>query len=105
MEKMNIAQGEYNAKEMSRLLLDAKGDKRTAAAFCDICGISVSTFSRYANGLKKRPCPVEILEKVAAHAAPESKVTLELLLAANGSTAPAEEETAPELNLNEVINL
>lgn len=105
MEKMNIAQGEYNAKEMSQLLLDAKGDKRTAAAFCEICGISVSTFSRYANGLKKRSCPVEILEKVAAHAAPESKVTLEKLLAANGSTAPDEEEIAPELNLNEVIGI
>ena len=65
MEKTNIVQGEYNAKEMSRLLLDAKGDQRTAAAFCDICGISVSTFSRYANGLKKRSCPVEILEKIA----------------------------------------
>lgn len=105
MANKNITQGEYNATKMSRLLLDAKGENRTAAEFCDICGIGVSTFSRYANGLKKRSCPVELLEKVAAHAAPESKVTLELLLAANGTEVPAEEVTTPELNLNEVIGI
>lgn len=105
MDNNKTKKGEYDSKLMSQLLLSAKGPHRTAAKFCEICGIGVSTFSRYANELKKRPCPVDILEKVAEHAAPGSGVTLEKLLAANGETETIAETTETELTLNEIIGI
>lgn len=105
MDNNKTNKGEYNPKLMSSLLRAAKGPHRTAAKFCEDCGIGVSTFSRYANELKKRPCPVDILEKIAEHAAPDSNVTLEKLLAANGDAEVIDTPNEPELTLNEMVGI
>ncbi len=105
MTDKNMVKTEYNAKLMSDLLLAAKGPRRTSLEFCQQSGISPSSFSRYANGLKKRPCPVEILKKVAEYADPASKVTLEQLLAVNGGHEAYEYNSKPELTKNETIGI
>lgn len=78
--------GTEKESQLSTLLLKAKGPHRTGIEFCRECGISASTYSRYVNLHNKRPCPIEMLQKIAEHADPASKVTLNQLLAANGST-------------------
>ena len=81
MAKSDKTQDEnLNTKCFSDLLFLAKG-KRSSIDFCNECGISPSMFSRYLNQKNKRSCPIEILKKVAAHAAPESGVTFDILVA------------------------
>ena len=93
-----------NDSQLSTLLLKAKGPPRTGIEFCKECGISASTYSRYVNLHNKRPCPIEMLQKIAAHADPASKVTLNQLLSANGSTG--EEYTNHAwITRNELIGL
>lgn len=105
MTDKKMKKTEYNAKLMSDLLLAAKGPRRTSLEFCQQSGISPSSFSRYANGLKKRPCPVELLKKVAEHADPASQVTLEQLLAANGDHEAYDYDSRPQLTKNETIGI
>lgn len=101
----NIIKREYNAKLLSDLLYAARGTKRTGVEFCKECGISTPTFSRYLNGHNKRPCPVEMLKKIAEHADPDSKVTYEQLIAANGGHEAYDYGSRAELTKNEFIGI
>ena len=101
----NNKKNEYNPKLLSNLLLAAKGPHRTGVEFCQECNISTPTFSRYVNGHNKRPCPVEMLKKVAAHAEPNSNVTYERLIAANGGNESFNYNNKPELTTNEIIGI
>ena len=103
--KNNSNNGEYNAKRISDLFLAAKGPKRTGVEFCKECDISAPTFSRYLNGHNKRPCPVEMLKKIAEHADPDSKVTYEQLIAANGGHEAYDYGSKAELSKNEIIGI
>lgn len=103
--KNTTKNGEYNAKLISDLLLAAKGPHRTGAEFCQECGISAPTFSRYVNMHNKRPCPVEILKKVAEHAAPNSNVTYEQLISANGGNEEDDYSDIPKITINEMIGV
>lgn len=106
MENNNAApNGGYNAKLISDLLLAAKGPHRTGVEFCQECNISTPTFSRYVNMHNKRPCPVEFLKKIAEHADPNSKVTLDQLIAANGSNNTDDNSCIPDLTPNELIGI
>lgn len=96
---------DFDSKLISSLLLAAKGPRRTSADFCKECDISTPTFSRYINGKNKRPCPVEILKKVAAHADPDSNVTYEKLIAANGECEVYAFGSKAELLPNEYIGI
>ena len=97
--------GEYDSKLMSDLMLSAKGPHRTGAKFCEECGISTATFSRFINGHNVKPCTKEFLRKIAEHAAPDSGVTFERLLAANGGEGSLGNDSMPPLSDNEAIGL
>lgn len=92
--------GEHNPELLSSLMLKAKGPHRTGVVFCEECGISAPTFSRFVNMHNKRPCPIDMLEKIAAHADPNSNVTLEQLLEANGKVQTEEPIIAPAIAPN-----
>lgn len=104
-DKNNSNNAEYNAKRISDLFLAAKGPKRTGAEFCKECDISAPTFSRYLNGHNKRPCPPEMLQRIAKHADPDSKVTYEQLIAANGGHMSYDYGSKVELSKNEIMGI
>ena len=105
MAKSDKTQDEnLNTKCFSDLLFLAKG-KRSSIDFCNECGISPSMFSRYLNQKNKRSCPIEILKKVAAHAAPESGVTFDILVAAYDGTASCDYVLHPDISIHEVIGI
>lgn len=101
----NLNKDKYNAELISDLFLSAKGPHRTAVEFCKECDISTPTFSRYLNGHNKRPCPIEMLRKIAEHADSNSKVTYEQLIAANGGHEAYDYGSKIELTKNEVIGI
>lgn len=104
MDKQN-QKGTYNSKLVSNLLVAAKGPHRTHAKFCEECGISAPTYSRYVNGKNKKPCPIDLLRKVAEHADPKSDVTFDILIAANEGSELATNDIPTELSDNELIGL
>lgn len=103
-KKINNTNG-YDKKLMSTLLAAAKGPKRTGAKFCEESGISTPTFSRHLNMRNVRPCTKEFLRKVADHADPDSGVTFEKLLAANGGIESFNEEINRTLSDIEILAL
>lgn len=105
MNTNTLNNAEYDAKRISDLFLAAKGPQRTGAEFCKECDISAPTFSRYVNGHNKRPCPAEMLRKIAEHADPDSKVTYDQLLAANGGHASYDYGSKVELSKNELLGI
>ena len=105
MKQSPSKNGNYNAKLVSDLLLAAKGPHRTGIEFCKECDISAPTFSRYVNMHNNRPCPIELLQKVAEHADPSSNVTLEQLIEANGGKKVYDIDSQPELTQNEMIGI
>ena len=105
MAKKKIKPGEYDSQRMSELLRAAKGRRRTGAQFCQESGISTPTFSRFLNQHNVRPCTKEFLRKVADHADPDSGVTFEMLLEANGGTESLNDDTVARLSNLEITGL
>ena len=105
MAKRKIKPGEYDSQRMSELLRAAKGRHRTGAQFCQESGISTPTFSRFLNQHNVRPCTKEFLRKIADHADPDSGVTFEMLLEANGGTESLNDETVAPLSNLEITGL
>lgn len=72
-----------DVETMSQLVLAAKGDM-TMKKFANKCGVNTSTISRIINMKTETVCSDEIILAISQNAVPESGVTLEKLLAANG---------------------
>lgn len=79
--------------ELAELIVLARGDDRSMAEFARVCKVkSASTFSRITNGGIDKPVSDELLIAVAQNAADKQKVTLDLLMRANGKI-PKDEMT------------
>ena len=79
--------------ELAELIVLARGDDRSMAEFARVCKVkSASTFSRIINRGIDKPVSDELLIAVARNAADKQKVTLDLLMRANGKI-PKEEMT------------
>ena len=76
---------EVDKDKFAELLLAAKGS-RTMKDFADLCGANPSTFTRIIQKTNKGASSTELIEAIAEHAAPKSKVTIEALADANGYT-------------------
>ena len=75
--------GTVNKHELINLIILAKGE-RTTAEFAAICNTSPSSLSKITNGHFQRPLNINLLRAVAEAADPNSGVTLEKLMEANG---------------------
>lgn len=69
---------------LATLVNMAKGESRTMKEYADACGIDPSTLSRIVNRKNRGKSKIENIEKLAEHADPDSGVTLDMLLEANG---------------------
>ena len=72
-----------DTEALSQLVLAAKGNM-TMKKFANKCGVNTSTISRIINMKTETVCSDEIILAISENAVPESGVTLEDLLAANG---------------------
>lgn len=72
-------------RRYSELVKDAKGDK-TSQQFAEECGVNTSTITRIINRQNKGASKYELIKAIADHADPNSGVTLEALMEANGMT-------------------
>lgn len=73
-----------NKETLAKLLKDAKGPARTMKQFAAECGASQSGFSRIVHGSYKGALADEVIKTIAEHADPDSKVTYDMLMGANG---------------------
>lgn len=71
----------------AELLRKAKG-KRSAEKFAIECGISAASMRRTLQKIRKHPMCYEDIRSVAEHAAPESHVTMHMLLLSSGTRLP-----------------
>ena len=78
-----IRTGKADLEVLSQLVLSAKG-KRSMNDFANECGVNTSTISRIINMKNTTACSDEVLVAISKAADPNSGVTLEKLLAANG---------------------
>ena len=78
-----IRTGKADLEALSQLVLSAKGS-RSMNDFANDCEVNTSTISRIINMKNTTACSDEVLVAVSKAADPESGVTLEQLLAANG---------------------
>ena len=74
-------------QELSYLLKKAKGEKRSIKKYAEDAGIDSSTLYRTIKGIH-RP-GIDVLQKLANHADPDSRVTVEMLVAARGKSGSA----------------
>ena len=72
-----------NKEKFAELLERAKGE-RTMKEFAEECGVNPSTFSRIYNKVNKGASSIKLIKSIADHAAPDSKVTFDMLMEANG---------------------
>lgn len=79
-----IGLSDPNRKELALLLKKAKGGGRSMRQFAEECGVNQSTFSRMENQVFTGASSEKVLRAIAEHADPESGVTLDMLMAANG---------------------
>lgn len=86
MNKKNeyIGLSEPNREELALLLKKAKGSGRSMRQFAEECGVNQSTFSRMGNQVFTGASSEKVLRAIAEHANPESGVTLDALMVANG---------------------
>lgn len=83
MEKKYVRCANPNKAKFATLLDKARGT-RTMKKFADDCGVNPSTFSRIYNQANKGASSEELIRIIAENAAPESGVTLDKLMEANG---------------------
>lgn len=93
-----IRVSEPDKDELARLLTKAKGDKRTMGQFAQECGASPSTFSRIVNKEIRKTSSDELIKAIAEHADPDSKVTLDALMAAHGMARMVDESTVVKIS-------
>lgn len=86
-----------NRDRFAELLIAAKGE-RTMKDFAKLCNVNPSTFTRISKKANKGASSIELIQAIAAHAAPNSGVTLEALAEANGYTLTqkASDDTSPD---------
>lgn len=83
MEKNYVRYAAPSKARFAALLDQARGT-RTMKRFAEECGVNPSTFSRIYNQANKGASSEELIRLIAEHAAPESGVTLDMLMEANG---------------------
>lgn len=76
---------EPDKQALAALLNRAKGD-RTLKEFAGLCNVNPSTLTRIMQQTNRGSSTLELIEAIADNAAPESGVTLDALLTANGYT-------------------
>lgn len=96
MEKKYIRYASPNKARFAALLDQARGT-RTMKKFADDCGVNPSTFSRIYNQANKGASSEELIRVIAEHADPESGVTLDMLMEANGLIPEGSRLAAREL--------
>lgn len=70
--------------KLAELLVRAKGANRSMRQFALECGVNPSTLSRIVNMKISGACTDELIQKVAQNSDPESGITFEILMDANG---------------------
>lgn len=70
--------------KLAELVLRAKGEGRTMKQFAQACGVNPSTLSRIVNKKTSSANSDALIDAIYKNAAPESGITLELLLDAHG---------------------
>ena len=77
---------EPNKEELAKLVLLAKGEKRSLREFASACGVNTSTLSRIINVKSESNTPNSdnLIASIAKNVDPDSGVTLEMLLDAHG---------------------
>lgn len=98
MEKKYIRYASPNKARFAALLDQARGT-RTMKKFADDCGVNPSTFSRIYNQANKGASSEELIRLIAEHADPESGVTLDMLMEANGLIPEGSRLAARELQV------
>jgi transcriptional regulator with XRE-family HTH domain len=83
MENRYIKYMNPNKSKFAALLDKARGP-RTMKKFAEDCGVNPSTFSRILNQTNKGSSSEELIRVIAEQADPESGVTLDALMEANG---------------------
>lgn len=83
MERKYVRYANPNKARFAALLDQARGT-RSMKKFADDCGVNPSTFSRIYNQANKGASSEELIRVIAENAAPESGVTLDMLMEANG---------------------
>lgn len=91
-----------NKSELARLLIEAKGPRRTMKQFAEECGVHPSTFSRIANKAIRGASSDELIKSIAEHADPESKVTLDALMGAHGMARVLDSSTVYRASVTEL---
>lgn len=76
--------GKPDKERTADLIQKAIGNKMTMTAFANKCGTSASTLSRILNGKTSRKCSDELLEAVFRNADPDSGITFDQLMEAQG---------------------
>lgn len=71
-------------EKLAELLIRAKGASRSMRQFALDCGVNPSTLSRIVNMKTSGACTDELIQKVAQNSDPESGITFEILMDANG---------------------
>lgn len=71
-------------EKLAELLIRAKGASRSMRQFALDCGVNPSTLSRIVNMKISGACTDELIQKVAQNSDPESGITFEILMDANG---------------------
>ena len=71
-------------EKLAELLIRAKGASRSMRQFALDCGVNPSTLSRIVNMKTTGACTHELIQKVAQNSDPESGITFEILMDANG---------------------
>ena len=75
---------EPDKDRLSDLIIKAKGPKRSMRKFAEELGVDASTLSRLINQKTTGAINDKLLAAIAAHADPDSGVTIEALIEANG---------------------
>lgn len=70
--------------KIGEYVIKAKGVNRTMAQFAEECGIGASTLSRIANGKITKPLSADVVKAIYEHRDPESKISFDMFMAANG---------------------
>lgn len=83
MDKKYVRCANPNKAKFAELLDRARG-RRTMKKFAEDCGVNPSTFSRIYNQSNKGASSEELIRIIAENADPESEVTLDMLMEANG---------------------
>ncbi|MBS6517351.1 MAG: hypothetical protein KH353_04030 [Clostridium sp.] len=97
-------------EKLAELLIRAKGASRSMRQFALDCGVNPSTLSRIVNMKNSGACTDELIQKVAQNSDPESGITFEMLMDANGKVPrrmtgkyTSKEFEATEKNITDII--